>query len=193
MSISYKYISLKVKVAQSCPTLCNPVVCSLPGSSVHGILQARIQEWVAFSSPGDLSDPGIIPGSPTLRADALPSEPPRGLFETPWTVQSLEIFRPEYWSEEQPFRSPGDLPNPGIKPRSPSLQVDSLPAASQRKSICIHVWVLIGQVSLCLSLSLTHKYTHTRTHTENLNWFEMKFKKWKLGWYKYNSKTWWYT
>ena len=40
-------IDMKVKVAQSCPTLCDPVDCSLPGSSVHGILQARILEWVA--------------------------------------------------------------------------------------------------------------------------------------------------
>ena len=40
---------MKVKVAQSCPTLCNPVDCSLPGFSVHGILQARILEWVAIS------------------------------------------------------------------------------------------------------------------------------------------------
>ena len=37
------------KVAQSCPTLCNPVDYSLPGSSIHGILQARILEWVAIS------------------------------------------------------------------------------------------------------------------------------------------------
>ena len=37
------------KVAQSCPTLCNPMDCSLPGSSVHGIFQARILEWVAIS------------------------------------------------------------------------------------------------------------------------------------------------
>ena len=36
------------EVAQSCPTLCNPVDCSLPGSSVHGILQARILEWGAW-------------------------------------------------------------------------------------------------------------------------------------------------
>ena len=36
------------EVAQSCPTLCNPVDCSLPGSSIHGILQARILEWVAW-------------------------------------------------------------------------------------------------------------------------------------------------
>ena len=37
------------QVAQSCPTLCNPVDCSLPGSPVHGILQVRILEWVAIS------------------------------------------------------------------------------------------------------------------------------------------------
>ena len=37
------------EVAQSCPTLCDPMDCSLPGSSVHGILQARILEWVAVS------------------------------------------------------------------------------------------------------------------------------------------------
>ena len=49
--------------------------CSLPGS-VHGILQARILEWVAIPSPGDLPNPGIKPGSPALQADSLPSEPP---------------------------------------------------------------------------------------------------------------------
>ena len=38
----------KGEVAQSCPTLCDPVDCSLPGSSVQGILQARILEWVAI-------------------------------------------------------------------------------------------------------------------------------------------------
>ena len=41
--------SLSAIVAQSCLTLCNPMDCSLPGSSVHGILQARLLEWVAFS------------------------------------------------------------------------------------------------------------------------------------------------
>jgi len=39
---------VKVLVTQSCLTLCNPMDCSLPGSSVHGILQARILEWVAI-------------------------------------------------------------------------------------------------------------------------------------------------
>ena len=42
------------EVTQSCPTLCDPMGCSLPGSSVHGILQARVPEWVviAFSDSG---------------------------------------------------------------------------------------------------------------------------------------------
>ena len=37
------------EVAQSCPTLCNPMDCSLPGSSAHGIFQARVLEWVAIA------------------------------------------------------------------------------------------------------------------------------------------------
>ena len=44
-------------VAQSCPTLCNPMDCSPPGSSIHGILQARILEWVAISSSRGSSRP----------------------------------------------------------------------------------------------------------------------------------------
>ena len=55
----------------SCFTLCDPTDCSLPGSSVHGILQARILEWVAISSAENLSDPRIKPWSPALQADSL--------------------------------------------------------------------------------------------------------------------------
>ena len=51
---------------------------------------------------------------------------------TPWTIQSMEFSRLEYWSG-QPFPSPGDLPNPGIEPRSLSLQEDSLPTEPQAK------------------------------------------------------------
>ena len=45
------------EVAQSCPTVRDPMDCSLPGSSVHGIFQARVLEWgaIAFSSPGEPS------------------------------------------------------------------------------------------------------------------------------------------
>ena len=44
-------IKSESKVAQSCPTLSNPMDCSLPGSSVHGIFQARVLEWVPLPSP----------------------------------------------------------------------------------------------------------------------------------------------
>ena len=43
------FLNGESEVAQSCPTLCNPMDCSLPGSSVHGIFQARVLEWVAIS------------------------------------------------------------------------------------------------------------------------------------------------
>ena len=49
------------------------------------------------------------------------------LFVTPWTIQSMEFSRPEYWSG-YPLHSSGNLPNPGIEPRSLALQVDSLPS-----------------------------------------------------------------
>ena len=53
---------------------CNPMDCGLPGSSVHGILQARILKWVAIPFSGDLCDPGVEPRSPTLQTDSLPTE-----------------------------------------------------------------------------------------------------------------------
>ena len=45
----YIYMYSESEVAQSCPTLCDSMDCSLPGSSIHGILQARVLEWVAIS------------------------------------------------------------------------------------------------------------------------------------------------
>ena len=56
---------VKVLVIQSCPTLCNPMHCIPPGSSVHGILQARTLEWVAISF--SRADAGLKPGSPEWR------------------------------------------------------------------------------------------------------------------------------
>ena len=62
---------VRVKSLQSCPTLCDPMDCSLLGSSVHGILQARILEWVGMTPPGDLPNPGIEPASHALQAYSL--------------------------------------------------------------------------------------------------------------------------
>ena len=61
-SVPVRHLPLLQKlseVTQSCPTLCDPVDCSLPGSSVHGILQARILEWVAISFSRGSSQPRI--------------------------------------------------------------------------------------------------------------------------------------
>ena len=65
-----------VVVTQLCLTLCDPMDCNLPGSSVHGILRARILKWVAIPFSGDLPNPRIEPRSPTFQGDSLPSEPP---------------------------------------------------------------------------------------------------------------------
>ena len=58
---------MKVKseseVAQSCPTLIDPMDCSLPGSSIHGIFQARVLEWGAIAFSGSEREGGSIPGS----------------------------------------------------------------------------------------------------------------------------------
>ena len=63
------------------------------------------------------------------------------LFETPWTIAyqaplSMGFFRQEYWSG-LPFPSPGDLPDPEIKPRSPTLQADALPSEPPRKPLVL--------------------------------------------------------
>ena len=54
-------VKVKVSVTQSCPTLCDSVDCSPPGSSVHGIFQARILEWAAIYFPTQGSN--LRPGS----------------------------------------------------------------------------------------------------------------------------------
>ena len=108
---------------------------------------SRQEYWsgLPLSSPGDLPNPGIKLRSPTLRADSLPSEPPGEslvvllllsrfsrvrLCATPWTAAhqappSQGFSRQEYWSG-LPLSSPGDLPDPGIEPRSTTLQADAL-------------------------------------------------------------------
>ena len=61
-------MELKVKVAQPCPTLFDPM------DLVHGILQARIWEWVAFPFSRGSFNPGMKPKSPALQADALQTD-----------------------------------------------------------------------------------------------------------------------
>ena len=80
-----KYLSIKINsVIQSCPPLCNPLDCSLLDSSVHGVLQAIILEWVAFLFSRGSSDPVIKPRCSVLQADSLPSEPPGVCTKSVW-------------------------------------------------------------------------------------------------------------
>ena len=132
-----------IQLLQSCPTLRNPMDCSPPDSSVHG------------HSSGKKAGVGchaLLQGSPWARDRAcvscvsciaggfFPAEPfsfppvtcsvVSDSFVTPWTIAhqtplSMGLSRQEYWSGS-PFPSPGDLPDPGIEPGSPALQVDSL-------------------------------------------------------------------
>ena len=67
---------------QSCRTLCNPTDHSPPGSSVHGIVQARILEWLPWPSLGDLPDSGIE--SVALKSPALA---PGSSTSTTWEAQ----------------------------------------------------------------------------------------------------------
>ena len=78
-------------------------------SWTHGLLQARILEWVAFPFSRASSHPEIESRSPTLQADSLPAEPQGSPRILEWVAY------------------PFFLPNPGIEPGSPALQVDSLP------------------------------------------------------------------
>ena len=75
LTLKLYFLIVKLLVIQLGPTLCNPMDCSPPGSSIHGMLQAGILEWVAIPFFRSYN-PGIEPGSPALQADSLPSEPP---------------------------------------------------------------------------------------------------------------------
>ena len=127
----------KVKVkAQSCQTPSDPMGCNLPGSSVHGIFQARVLEWVAISFPTGSSRPrdrtcvSHIVGRPFTvwatrevhRCEVLSRFSHIQLFVTLWTAAcqallSMGFSRQEYWSG-LPCPSPGDLPHPGMEPES---------------------------------------------------------------------------
>ena len=105
--------TLKVKVAQSCPALCDPM-----DYMVHGIFQARTLEWVAFPfSRGIFPTQGLNPGVSHCR----------------WILYQLSHKGSPRILEWIAYAFPVDLPNPGINPGSPALQADSLPAELPRK------------------------------------------------------------
>ena len=98
-------------VAQSCLTLCNPMNCSPPGSSVNGGFSKQ-EHWSGLPCPlpGYLAKQGIEPRSPALRANSLPSRP-RGKPKNT-RVGGLSLLQ-------------GELPAPGIQLGSPALPANS--------------------------------------------------------------------
>ena len=107
------------KLLQSCPTLCNPVDSSLPGSPVPGILQARTLEWAAISFSSAWKWKVKVKSLSGVRLLATPRT---AAHQAPL---SIGFSRQQYWSG-QPFPSPGDHPDPGIEPWSPALWADFL-------------------------------------------------------------------
>ena len=130
-TLIHMLLTMKAKVTQSCPTLCD-----LMDYIVHGILQARILEWVAFPYSRDLPNPGIEPRSnPVLHVESLPVEPQgkakntgvgslslllgifltqesnRGLLHCKWILYQLSY---EKTSEKQTAK--GELPEMSLNP-----------------------------------------------------------------------------
>ena len=73
---AYGKKNVKVKLLSHAQLFMTPMDCGLPGSSSMGFSRQEYWSGLPFPSPGDLPDPGIEPGSPSLQADSLPSEPP---------------------------------------------------------------------------------------------------------------------
>ena len=92
------------KSLQTCPTLCDPMACSLPGSSVHGILQARIFDWVSIPAPRDHPNPGteltsLMPPSLVGRFFITSS-----IWEAPLEWYHLHIWHCLYFSQQSWFQ-----------------------------------------------------------------------------------------
>ena len=127
------------EVVQSCPTLCNHMDCSLPGSSVHGIFSDKDTGVGSHSLPqGIFPTQGSNPGLPHCR-------------QILYQLSTKEAQ--EYWMG-LPFPSPGDLPNPGIEPGSPALQVASLTSESPGKccQVVLECSPLTSRISIILEL-----------------------------------------
>ena len=117
---------MSAKSFQSCPTLCNPTDCSPPGPSTHGIFQARVLEWVAISFSRRKyrkKESEVTQSCPTLYDPKDCSPPGSSIHE----ILQARIL------ERVAISSPGDHANPRIKPRSPALWADSLPAELPEK------------------------------------------------------------
>ena len=133
-------MKVKSEVAQSCPTLSDPMDCSLPGSSSMGFSRQEYWSGVPLPSPSRVSrkaEAELFPNQWTLIVSFLPFQRRRHLLTAAQTLgcylavafqASLFMgFPRQAYLNGLPFPSPGDLPHPGMEPESLALQADSLP------------------------------------------------------------------
>ena len=139
---------MRVCSLQSCLTLCDPMYCSLPGSSVYGILQA-MEDCHVF-----------------LQGMVLTQRSTLCLFTTTLTVArqaplSMGFSRQESWCG-LPCPLQEDLPNPGIEPRSPALQAYSLPYVPPGKPIgwCLKKNVMVAHRFLSMKSKVIHNQAY---------------------------------
>ena len=121
------------KSLQSCPTLCNPINYSPPGSSVHGILQVRILGWVAMPSSGDLSHPGMEPVSlmsPTLAGRFFTTSATWEALEMTWCVQR-ESNHERWCCESAALNMPANLENSAVATELEKVSFHSNPKERQ--------------------------------------------------------------
>ena len=152
------------EVIQSCLSLCDPTDCSLLGSSVCGIFQARVLEWVPIS---------FFRGSSQPRAWTWVS-PIAGRHFTVWTTREALVYNPGlphcrqilyHLSHKGSPRilewvaspSPENLPDPGIQTGFPALQMDSLPTELLWKPIGLVF--IVHSATLCLLIGVFSLFT----------------------------------
>ena len=125
------------------------------------------------------------------------------LFATPWTIACTRLFYPWDFSRQEyqsglPFSSPGDLPDPGIEPRSPTLQADALPSEPPGK--------LSEDLSRQFPASLDHRETYfssppwapfkgyRRSASHSSTWFNPGRGRWQVlmadSWQQYHGSLW---
>ena len=187
----YPKLQIKVKmlVTQSCPTLYNPLDCSLPGSSVHGIVQARILEWVAIPFSRNLPNLGTEPGSSALQAVSSPSIPNNKLPCFLWTWETV------YWLVSQMTKMPSQhnwRPDASVHTGTEGCclisfgclncfgcysEIPQTGQLNQWKCIFSHFWKLGSSRSGCHLVWVFGEYTHPGLQTVPFLWSSHKLKR----------------
>ena len=168
MGLPRWYCAVSYSVAQSCLTLCDPMDCSPPGSSVHGNSPGKNTGVGCHAPPpGDCPNPGIKPRSPTLQADSLLSEPPGKPSLVVLVVKNLpanagDIRDP--WIRNVP-RGGHDNPlqysyleNPTNKGAWRAIVHRVSKSQAQLKRLSMHTWKDVAYSSLLYTRSLMLTY-----------------------------------